>query len=136
LPSSPTTATQWVLKDKQKQLIGEFKKRVRSLMEKTPPDGKSFTHAIFQILQREKNWIHWKRDGCKAFEKTPAPTPTPTPTPTTPLYQAATSTEIDQQNSPVSGNTSSEAIITTKLNDLKRKATESGGLNNKKIKEI
>ncbi|KAI3419303.1 uncharacterized protein J3R85_013304 [Psidium guajava] len=45
--------------------------RVKKLLEMTPPRGKDFLNKIEHILEREKNWVWWKRDGCPPFEKQP-----------------------------------------------------------------
>ncbi|XP_010557907.1 PREDICTED: THO complex subunit 1 isoform X2 [Tarenaya hassleriana] len=45
--------------------------RVKKLLEITPPKGKEFLRAVEHILEREKNWVWWKRDGCPPFEKQP-----------------------------------------------------------------
>ncbi|XP_039132127.1 THO complex subunit 1 [Dioscorea cayenensis subsp. rotundata] len=54
-----------------KEEIGACEERVKKLLEITPPKGKEFLQSIDHILQREKNWVWWKRDGCPAFEKQP-----------------------------------------------------------------
>ncbi|CAA2970125.1 Hypothetical predicted protein [Olea europaea subsp. europaea] len=45
--------------------------RVKKLLEMTPPRGKEFLLSIEHILERERNWVWWKRDGCPPFEKQP-----------------------------------------------------------------
>ncbi|KAK6934012.1 THO complex, subunit THOC1 [Dillenia turbinata] len=52
-----------------KEEIRSCEERVKKLLEMTPPKGKEFLHSIEHILDREKNWIWWKRDGCPPFEK-------------------------------------------------------------------
>ncbi|GAB4832144.1 suppressor of the transcriptional defect of hpr1 by overexpression [Ancistrocladus abbreviatus] len=54
-----------------KEEIRSCEDRVRKLLEVTPPKGKEFLHHIEHILEREKNWVWWKRDGCPPFEKPP-----------------------------------------------------------------
>ncbi|XP_077220364.1 nuclear matrix protein-like protein isoform X2 [Tasmannia lanceolata] len=52
-----------------KEEIKSLEERVKRLLEMIPPKGKEFLHSIEHILEREKNWVWWKRDGCPAFEK-------------------------------------------------------------------
>ncbi|RLN19046.1 THO complex subunit 1 [Panicum miliaceum] len=54
-----------------KEEIKSCEERVKKLLEVIPPKGKEFLKSIEHILEREKNWVWWKRDGCPAFEKTP-----------------------------------------------------------------
>ncbi|KAG6424822.1 hypothetical protein SASPL_115242 [Salvia splendens] len=57
--------------DTTKEEIKNCEERVKKLLEMTPPRGKEFLHSIEHILERERNWVWWKRDGCSAFEKPP-----------------------------------------------------------------
>uniref|UniRef100_A0A1D1XVT7 THO complex subunit 1 n=1 Tax=Anthurium amnicola TaxID=1678845 RepID=A0A1D1XVT7_9ARAE len=52
-----------------KEEIRTCEERVKKLLEMIPPKGKEFLQSIEHILEREKNWVWWKRDGCPAFEK-------------------------------------------------------------------
>ncbi|KAJ7567876.1 hypothetical protein O6H91_01G011000 [Diphasiastrum complanatum] len=52
-----------------KEEVKAHEERVKSLLEATPPKGKEFLQSIEHILDREKNWVWWKRDGCPPFEK-------------------------------------------------------------------
>lgn len=52
-----------------KEEMKSCEERVKKLLETTPPKGKDFLHSIEHILEREKNWVWWKRDGCPPFEK-------------------------------------------------------------------
>lgn len=54
-----------------KEEIKASEERVKKLLEVTPPKGKEFLSSIEHILEREKNWVWWKRDGCPPFEKQP-----------------------------------------------------------------
>ncbi|CAK9133659.1 unnamed protein product [Ilex paraguariensis] len=54
-----------------KEEIRSCEERVKKLLETTPPKGKDFLHSIEHILERERNWVWWKRDGCPPFEKQP-----------------------------------------------------------------
>lgn len=51
--------------------ITNCEERVKRLLEVIPPKGKDFLKSIEHILEREKNWVWWKRDGCPPFEKQP-----------------------------------------------------------------
>jgi THO complex subunit 1 len=42
---------------------------VKKLLRITPPKGREFLASIDHILQRDKNWVLWKRDGCAPFER-------------------------------------------------------------------
>ncbi|KAJ0045652.1 hypothetical protein Pint_05615 [Pistacia integerrima] len=57
--------------ESMKEEIKSCEQRVKKLLEMTPPKGKDFLQSIEHILEREKNWVWWKRDGCPAFEKQP-----------------------------------------------------------------
>ncbi|XP_052176612.1 THO complex subunit 1 isoform X7 [Diospyros lotus] len=52
-----------------KEEIKSCEERVKKLLEMTPPKGSEFLHSIEHILERERNWVWWKRDGCPPFEK-------------------------------------------------------------------
>ncbi|KAL3516360.1 hypothetical protein ACH5RR_023262 [Cinchona calisaya] len=54
-----------------KEEIKNCEERVKKLLEMTPPKGKEFLRSIEHILERERNWVWWKRDGCPPFEKQP-----------------------------------------------------------------
>ncbi|XWS57045.1 hypothetical protein CRYUN_Cryun09bG0137800 [Craigia yunnanensis] len=58
--------------ESMKEEIKSCEDRVKKLLEVTPPKGNDFLHSIEHILEREKNWVWWKRDGCPPFEKQPA----------------------------------------------------------------
>ncbi|KAH9686400.1 THO complex subunit 1 [Citrus sinensis] len=55
--------------ESMKEEMKSCEERVKKLLEMTPPKGKDFLHSIEHILEREKNWVWWKRDGCPPFEK-------------------------------------------------------------------
>ncbi|KAJ3682309.1 hypothetical protein LUZ60_014882 [Juncus effusus] len=57
--------------DIMKEEIKSCEERVKKLLETIPPKGKEFLQSIEHILEREKNWVWWKRDGCQAYEKQP-----------------------------------------------------------------
>ncbi|XP_071932067.1 THO complex subunit 1 [Coffea arabica] len=54
-----------------KEEIKNCEERVKKLLDMTPPRGKEFLKSIEHILERERNWVWWKRDGCPPFEKQP-----------------------------------------------------------------
>lgn len=60
--------------ESMKEEIKSCEERVKKLLEVIPPNGKEFLQGIEHILEREKNWVWWKRDGCLAFEKQPTET--------------------------------------------------------------
>jgi len=85
----------------QKTAVDEWTKRTKALLEKTPPHGtlhfplrllppllfppsplssvaylsvstgKRFAGSVIKILNREEQWVEWKREGCNTFEKMP-----------------------------------------------------------------
>ncbi|KAI3914086.1 hypothetical protein MKW92_041242 [Papaver armeniacum] len=57
--------------ESMKEEIRSCEERVKKLLEMIPPKGKGFLQNIERILEREKNWVWWKRDGCPPFEKPP-----------------------------------------------------------------
>ncbi|MED6170736.1 suppressor of the transcriptional defect of hpr1 by overexpression [Stylosanthes scabra] len=57
--------------ESMKDEISSCEARVKRLLELTPPKGKEFLQKIEHILEREKNWVWWKRDGCLPYEKQP-----------------------------------------------------------------
>ncbi|KAK7857001.1 tho complex subunit 1 [Quercus suber] len=57
--------------ESMKEEIKSCEERVKKLLEMTPPKGKDFLRKIDHVLEREKNWVWWKRDGCPPFEKQP-----------------------------------------------------------------
>ncbi|CAL5381530.1 unnamed protein product [Camellia sinensis] len=63
------TARQTSKHEFKKEEIKSFEERVKKLLEMTPPNGKEFLNSIDHILERERNWVWWKRDGCPPFEK-------------------------------------------------------------------
>ncbi|XP_074268963.1 THO complex subunit 1 [Silene latifolia] len=54
-----------------KEEIRTCEDRVKRLIEVTPPKGKEFLNSVAHILEREKNWVWWKRDGCPPYEQPP-----------------------------------------------------------------
>ncbi|KAL7596187.1 hypothetical protein Lser_V15G27694 [Lactuca serriola] len=54
-----------------KEEIKSCEERVKQLLVMTPPKGEKFLQSIEHILERERNWVWWKRDGCAPFEKQP-----------------------------------------------------------------
>ncbi|CAN1121209.1 THO complex subunit 1 [Linum perenne] len=60
-----------VTSETMKEEVKSCEERVKKLLEMTPPKGKKFLHKIEHILEREKNWVWWKRDGCPPYEKQP-----------------------------------------------------------------
>lgn len=55
--------------ESMKEEIKSFEARVKKLLEIIPPRGKEFLQSIEHILEREKNWVWWKQDGCPVFDK-------------------------------------------------------------------
>lgn len=53
----------------QRAWIASAETRVWDLLAATPPNGAAFTAAIRHLLQREADWIAWKNEGCKNFER-------------------------------------------------------------------
>ncbi|KAK7244297.1 hypothetical protein RIF29_39117 [Crotalaria pallida] len=59
-----------------KEEITSCEERVKKLLQLTPPRGQEFLRKIEHILEREKNWVWWKHDGCLPYEKQPMETKT------------------------------------------------------------
>jgi len=57
--------------EKQQAQIKEFAKKAKELLQKTSPNGAKFTQGVSHILHRESNWMEWKTDNCKPFERFP-----------------------------------------------------------------
>lgn len=55
--------------ESMKDEIKSYEEHAKKLLEMTPPKGKDFLNKVEHILEREKNWVWWKRDGCPPFEK-------------------------------------------------------------------
>lgn len=47
-------------------------RRIISLMDAIPPNGKDFTTGIMKSLYWERHWVKWKAEGCKSFELAPS----------------------------------------------------------------
>ncbi|ERN09505.1 hypothetical protein AMTRI_Chr09g32690 [Amborella trichopoda] len=56
-------------KEIMREEIKSYEERVKKLLEMIPSKGKEFLERVEHILEREKNWVWWKRDGCPPFEK-------------------------------------------------------------------
>jgi len=59
------------LTDAQIQTIGEHTRRAKIQLERTTPNGVQFLSLVNNILDRENNWLFWKRDSYKSFERIP-----------------------------------------------------------------
>ncbi|KAF7066426.1 hypothetical protein CFC21_072417 [Triticum aestivum] len=55
--------------ESMKEEIKSCEERVKNLLEMIPQKGREFLRSIEHIVERERNWVWWKRDGCPAFEK-------------------------------------------------------------------
>ncbi|GAX80221.1 hypothetical protein CEUSTIGMA_g7659.t1 [Chlamydomonas eustigma] len=62
----------------QKQLEGldELIDKVHAALSRTEPLGEMFVEAVKAVLERETQWVAWKREGCIPFERPPEPQPT------------------------------------------------------------
>jgi len=59
------------LREKQRAQLEDMWRRVKNVMRATPPGGRAFTAAVTAVLVRERNWMQWKRDACKDYEREP-----------------------------------------------------------------
>lgn len=66
---APGKSEKDLLSETMKEEIKSCEERVKKLLVMTPPKGNEFLHSIEHILERERNWVWWKRDGCPPFEK-------------------------------------------------------------------
>jgi len=55
-------------------------KKLKIYLKKTPTKGDKFTEAMLDTLQREYNWLNWKRENCPPFEKSSTKKPLTTET--------------------------------------------------------
>lgn len=53
--------------------LAAMKKRVKALIGSTPPHGKDYYKLITSTLEYEDNWLRWKANQCKTYEKMPEP---------------------------------------------------------------
>jgi len=69
LEKSSTKKTEANLSEAKKAFISENYKKVSILLENSPGSNPQSTTAIHNMLEREDNWIEWKREGCLTYEK-------------------------------------------------------------------
>ncbi len=56
----------------RKQALSQFVKRIKRLIQRTPPRGKEFLALEVKTLKRDASWVSWKARGCKtSLEKKP-----------------------------------------------------------------
>jgi len=53
------------------EMAAPLLQRVKKVLAATPPEGKKFVEAVFNILEREENWVSWKKNKAPSFEKAP-----------------------------------------------------------------
>jgi len=56
-----------ILSDAQHKWVQDTTARVYQLLEETPPNGPVFAAHVRHTLERERNWVSWKNDGCPSF---------------------------------------------------------------------
>jgi len=56
-----------ILSDAQHKWVQNTTARVYQLLEETPPNGPVFAAHVRHTLERERNWVSWKNDGCPSF---------------------------------------------------------------------
>lgn len=66
---TPSKTDKEGLRELLREEVKVLEERVKALLEITPPKGKDFLANIEHILEREQNWVWWKRDGCSAFDR-------------------------------------------------------------------
>ncbi|KAI5077852.1 hypothetical protein GOP47_0007676 [Adiantum capillus-veneris] len=66
---TPSKTDKEGLRELLREEVKVLEERVKKLLEVTPPKGKDFLANIEHILEREQNWVWWKRDGCSAFDR-------------------------------------------------------------------
>jgi hypothetical protein len=58
----------------QKDTIAELEKKIKQQLSiYTTADGKKIGLSIEHVINRELNWIQWKKSGCLPFGKSPEP---------------------------------------------------------------
>ncbi|KAL6067978.1 THO complex subunit 1 [Balamuthia mandrillaris] len=60
-----------VMTKEQRSEVAVLTRETKNMLIETPPGGKKFTATVYNILKRENNWIYWKQQGCKSFERPP-----------------------------------------------------------------
>jgi len=60
------------LRKPQAKAAAALEERALALLERIPPGGARFVQSIRRILLREENWVSWKRENCKDFERLPS----------------------------------------------------------------
>ncbi|MCO5580340.1 hypothetical protein L7F22_034206 [Adiantum nelumboides] len=66
---TPSKTDKEGLRELLREEVKVLEERVKKLLEITPPKGKDFLANIEHILEREQNWVWWKRDGCSTFDR-------------------------------------------------------------------
>ncbi|KAH6557817.1 hypothetical protein KP509_1Z091900 [Ceratopteris richardii] len=66
---TPSKTDKEGLRELLREEVKVLEERVKKLLEITPPRGKEFLASIDHILEREQNWVWWKRDGCSPFDR-------------------------------------------------------------------
>ena len=66
--TSSASAEPPALTEDQAAVLVRLSRKVRKQLDATPPDGPEFARCIYAVLDREKNWITWKREKCPPYE--------------------------------------------------------------------
>eukprot|EP01113_Clastostelium_recurvatum_P034568 TRINITY_DN4705_c0_g1_i4.p1 TRINITY_DN4705_c0_g1~~TRINITY_DN4705_c0_g1_i4.p1 ORF type:complete len:620 (+),score=180.70 TRINITY_DN4705_c0_g1_i4:206-1861(+) len=53
----------------QRTQMADIAERVATIMARIPPNGAQFAKSVRDIITNENNWVAWKREGCKPFER-------------------------------------------------------------------
>eukprot|EP01130_Rhizamoeba_saxonica_P008002 TRINITY_DN3230_c2_g1_i1.p1 TRINITY_DN3230_c2_g1~~TRINITY_DN3230_c2_g1_i1.p1 ORF type:complete len:459 (-),score=116.65 TRINITY_DN3230_c2_g1_i1:4-1380(-) len=89
------------LSDKKESDIRSLRRNTRSLLSKTFNQGQSISRSISNALNREHNWMEWKKEGCPSFEnkelkrKLPPEDLEVEPTPKRPKYDSFGESVLD-----------------------------------------
>jgi THO complex subunit 1 transcription elongation factor len=49
--------------------LTQSKQRAIKILDKISPQSRPFARAVQTVLSQEKNWVAWKQDSCKSYEK-------------------------------------------------------------------
>lgn len=55
-----------------KAKFADLTERVVALLKQTPSDGEGFSEMVSYVLERERNWVKWKQEKCREYEKYPS----------------------------------------------------------------
>ncbi|KAI0319956.1 UDP-glucose 4-epimerase [Amylostereum chailletii] len=70
-PRNRSLQMEFTLEGEDAHWAAEAAARAQEELRQTAPGGRVFSDTISAILEREKNWVHWKNEMCPAFDREP-----------------------------------------------------------------